>query len=175
MKPYDFHFARAAFLVIALLTHGAADATGRVPTNGTSGTSSTNGKPPGTNGKAIPSKESASKETAGKETPGTFDIRWGDQPMTALRTTVPPGASARWCGSLHRGNAVSWEFDSAEPLEMSVQSLEARNITSFVKLDAVTSAKGELQVDADQRYCWIWTNNTPSLVALQARLRKGGR
>jgi hypothetical protein len=109
------------------------------------------------------------------EAPNVFDIRWGDQPLTALRTTIAPGASVRWCGMLHKGNAVSWEFDSAEPLEMSVRPQDARLTAAVVKFDAITSAKGELQVEADQGYCWMWTNNTASLVALQARLRKGAR
>jgi hypothetical protein len=102
----------------------------------------------------------------------TFDIRWGDQPVAALRTHVAPSSSTRWCGTLRKGETVSWEFNSAEPLEMAVQAQEARNAVNLTKLDGVTDAKGTLAVDAEQVYCWTWTNRMLSPVALQARMSK---
>jgi len=108
----------------------------------------------------------------GKETATTFDIRWGDQPVSSLRTQVAPSIPTRWCGTLRKGEAVSWEFNSAEPLQLAVQAQDGRNAVNLAKLDGVTDATGTLAIDIDQPYCWIWTNRTPSPVALQARLIK---
>ena len=110
-----------------------------------------------------------------KEGPPTFEIRWGDQPAAALRTPIPPATSTRWCGALRKGEAISWEFNSAEPLELTVQPQDGRHPANVVKLDGITEGKGLLEVDADQNYCWIWTNRALSPVALQARLHKGTR
>src|SRR5689334_25152791 len=83
----------------------------------------------------------------------TFEIRWGDQPVSALRTLVAPASSTRWCGAMRKGDNVGWEFDSAEPLDMAVLTQEGRSTIYFVTLDALTGAAGALQVDADQVYC----------------------
>lgn len=107
-----------------------------------------------------------------KDSVPTFDIHWGDQPVAALRTLVAPSSSTRWCGMLRKGETVSWEFNSADPLEVTLQAQEGRNAVNLTKLDGVTDAKGTLAVDAEQVHCWTWTNRTPSPVALQARLSK---
>lgn len=110
------------------------------------------------------------------ETPGpgalAQDIRWDERGGAALRTLVPAGKFVEWCGALREGENVHWDFESAEPMDVNVHYHEGNAEHYTFQKEAVRVWSGTIAAVTEQAYCWMWTNRTPTPVALQVRLQK---
>jgi hypothetical protein len=74
--------------------------------------------------------------------------------------TVPPGKFAELCGALKPGQNVTWSFEAKSALNFNIHYHVGKEVRFPAQIDRTQGAQGELQVDAAQDYCWMWTNKT---------------
>ena len=96
-----------------------------------------------------------------------FDLA-GSHPF-AHEFRLPAGKFSEACGSLAKGAAVQWCFNSSEPVDFNIHYHEGKTVLYPVKQPSSTVAQGTLEVTVDQTYCWMWTNKTalPANVSVQ--------
>lgn len=101
-----------------------------------------------------------------------IELTWSDQGRFERRMTVAPGKFAEVCGKLAKSDAVAWRFEASAPMNFNIHYHVGKDVHYPERRDALASASGELRVQIDQDYCWMWTNKSAQPVALQLQLQR---
>ena len=101
-----------------------------------------------------------------------IDIDWNASQRFERKLNIAPGKFAEVCGALQQGHGVSWRFDADGALNFNIHYHVGKDVHYPARADAVRSQQGELAVPAPQDYCWMWTNKTAGVVALQLELAR---
>jgi hypothetical protein len=67
---------------------------------------------------------------------------------------------------------VAWQFEASEALNFNVHYHEGKDVRFPAKQDGVTTLRGELKVERDHDYCWMWTNKGKRAATLTVLLKK---
>lgn len=86
------------------------------------------------------------------------DIAWDSAGRFETAMSVEPGKFAEVCGQLDKGQSVAWSFKGDRPMNFNIHYHEGKQVVFPAKQDAVVDARGNLDVNAKQDYCWMWTN-----------------
>ncbi len=99
-------------------------------------------------------------------------IAWNTSQRFERKLSIAPGKFAEVCGALQPGHSVGWRFDADGALNFNIHYHVGKDVHYPARADAVRSQHGELAVPAPQDYCWMWTNKTAGVVALQLELAR---
>jgi hypothetical protein len=100
------------------------------------------------------------------------DLAFDSAGRFAHRAPVAPGKFVEVCGKLARGQAVSWEFQADGPLDFNIHYHEGKKVVMPDKRERSAAEKGQLKVQLDQDYCWMWSNKTTVPVQLTLGLQR---
>jgi len=101
-----------------------------------------------------------------------IDIAWSERGRFERLMTVAPGKFAEVCGKLAKGSAVAWRFEAGAPMNFNIHYHVGKDVHYPERRDALAGGSGQLQVQLDQDYCWMWTNKSAQPVALQLQLQR---
>jgi len=101
-----------------------------------------------------------------------IDIAWSAQGRFEHRAEVAPGGFAEVCGTLARGTAVRWHFESAGPMDFNIHYHQGQKVVFPVRRAGAAKGAATLKVKLDQDYCWMWTNKTAQPLSLQLTLSR---
>ena len=102
-----------------------------------------------------------------------IDITWQEGGRFERTVTVAPGKFAELCGALRMGQAVNWSFEADAALNFNIHYHAGKDVRYPSQQDQVLRARGELTVDSDQHYCWMWVNKSvkPAKLALALAMK----
>ncbi len=100
------------------------------------------------------------------------EIRWDAQGQATQRFTVAPAQFAEYCGKLAKGQTVRWRFDGDGALNFNIHFHVGKAVEFPVKQDGVSQLAGELKVEQDQDYCWMWSNKAARPARLNVQLQR---
>jgi hypothetical protein len=101
-----------------------------------------------------------------------IDIDWGAQQRFERSVEVAPGRFAELCGKLPAGATVTWQFESAEPLDFNIHYHEGKAVHYPERRSAAARGQGRLQAKIAQDYCWMWSNKSSRPAALKVQLTR---
>ena len=101
------------------------------------------------------------------------DLQWDTAGRAERTFDVAPAKFVELCGKLPAGAKVRWQFEAAAPLNFNVHYHVGKEVRYPARADQVRMSSGELHAAIEQDYCWMWTNKTPSPVALSVKLSRG--
>jgi hypothetical protein len=101
-------------------------------------------------------------------------LTWDAHGQFAKELKVPAGKFVEVCGKLPRDDEVRWNFQAGAPMDFNVHYHEGKNVHYPEKQDEVASARGVLQAEVAQTYCWMWSNNgsVDASLSLTLQLRR---
>lgn len=100
------------------------------------------------------------------------DITWDAQQQFGRRLEVAPARFVELCGQLTGPATVAWQFEASEVLNFNVHYHEGKDVRFPARQDGVSTLQGELKVERDQDYCWMWTNKSRRAATLSVTLKK---
>ena len=100
------------------------------------------------------------------------DIAWNAQQEFTRKLEVAPGKFVEVCGKLAAPTTVAWQFDASAALNFNVHYHEGKDVRFPAKQDGTAKLQGELKVDRDQDYCWMWTNKGKTPTSLSFVFKK---
>jgi len=101
-----------------------------------------------------------------------IDIAWDAQQVFSRKVEVAPAKFVEVCGKLAAPTKVAWEFEASAALNFNVHYHEGKDVRFPAKQDGTAKLQGELKVDHDQDYCWMWTNKGKTPVSLTFSFKK---
>ena len=84
--------------------------------------------------------------------------------------TAAPGKFVEVCGKLSKGQTLAWQFDASGPTDFNIHYHLGKDVKTPEQRSAVSAAKGQLQVQVNEDYCWMWTNRGAAAVTIQTRI-----
>lgn len=86
------------------------------------------------------------------------DIAWSGEGRFESRMTLAPGRFAEVCGKLARADAVAWQLDASDPLNLGIHyqgrgAKEGQGARDPERRDALASASGPVRVALTLRIC----------------------
>ncbi len=103
--------------------------------------------------------------------PHIVDIRWDAEGRFAHESSVPAGKFFEVCGALKAGQKVAWSFKGDDAMDFNIHYHLGKDTVYPVKLKAVRDAAQDLQVQAEQVHCWMWTNKGGQPARLSVTLK----
>jgi hypothetical protein len=100
------------------------------------------------------------------------EIQWDAQQRMERRFDIAPGKFAELCGKLAKGQTVRWSFEGNAPTNFNVHFHVGKKVEFPTKLDGVSKSAGELKVEQDQDYCWMWSNKGAQPAGLSVQLQR---
>lgn len=100
------------------------------------------------------------------------EIQWSEAGTHQQRLEIPAGKLAEVCGKLAKGQTVAWSFKSDAALNFNIHYHAGKQVFYPVQRTALSQADGELRVELDQDYCWMWSNKGSAPALLQIELRR---
>ncbi|MDM4765408.1 hypothetical protein [Pelomonas sp. SE-A7] len=100
------------------------------------------------------------------------DIRWNEAGVHAQSLELAPGKFAEVCGPLKAGQSVAWSFEADGALNFNIHYHEGEKVTYPARENGISQRKGELKVELDQGYCWMWSNKGAQPVKLKLELQR---
>lgn len=100
------------------------------------------------------------------------DIAWTASGGFERKVTVPAGKFVEICGPLERGETVRWAFESTHPLDFNVHYHVGKDVHYPSRQDGARSARGTLDVQSRQDYCWMWSSKQQAAAELSLTLEK---
>lgn len=101
-----------------------------------------------------------------------IDVTWDAQQQFSRNQEVAPTQFIELCGKLTAATTVAWQFEANEMLNFNVHYHEGKEVRFPAKQDGVAKLQGELKVERDQDYCWMWTNKGQRSATLSVTLKK---
>ncbi|MGY4828551.1 hypothetical protein ACVNIS_08240 [Sphaerotilaceae bacterium SBD11-9] len=101
-----------------------------------------------------------------------IEVAWDDQQQFIRKLQIAPTKFAELCGKLTAGTTVAWQFEASESLNFNVHYHEGKDVRFPAKQDGAATLQGELKVERDQDYCWMWSNKGKSPATLSVTLQK---
>ncbi|KQW02903.1 hypothetical protein [Rhizobacter sp. Root1221] len=89
---------------------------------------------------------------------GVIDITWNAQQEFSRKLEVAPAKFVEVCGKMAAPTTVAWQFETSAALNFSVHYHEGKDVRFPAKQDGTAKLQGELKIERDQDYCWMWTN-----------------
>lgn len=108
---------------------------------------------------------------AGTVSGAVQEIRWNDAGLHAQALDVAPGKFAEVCGPLKAGEQVTWSFEADGPMNFNIHYHEGDKVSYPARENGVSKRAGELKVELDHGYCWMWSNKGTQPVRLKLELR----
>jgi hypothetical protein len=100
------------------------------------------------------------------------DIAWDPQGRFVHVASIDPGKFVELCGKLSRTSTVRWAFDASAPTDFNIHYHQGKDVVLPAKMTAVSSGADVLRVDADEDYCWMWSNKSAVPIRLSVRLAR---
>ena len=100
------------------------------------------------------------------------DIQWGPDGRFEHRVSVAPGKFVELCGKLAAGSRVRWSFVGTGSTNFNIHYHVGKDVVYPVKKDQVLREQGELLVELNQDYCWMWSNKSGAALELRATLAR---
>ncbi len=101
-----------------------------------------------------------------------IDIAWDAQQEFSRKLEVAPAKFVEVCGKLAARTTVAWQFEASAALNFNVHYHEGKDVRFPAKQDGTSKLQGELKVDRDQDYCWMWTNKGKTPASLSFTLKR---
>lgn len=101
-----------------------------------------------------------------------IQIVWDGERQFSRQLELAPAKFVEVCGKLATDDAVAWQFDATGALNFNVHYHQGKEVRFPAKHDGVARLQGELNVDVDQDYCWMWTNKAKTPARLSLALKK---
>lgn len=99
-------------------------------------------------------------------------LDWDANGQFQRSVALAPGEFVELCGNLTRGQAITWKFESDQPLLFNVHFHAGPQVVYPEKREASNQASGTLRVESDQDYCWMWTNKSGQSSTLRSSLNR---
>ena len=99
-------------------------------------------------------------------------IAWGDAGRFERTVSIASGKMIEVCGRIPAGLHIQWTFSAEGPTEFNIHYHEGKEVIFPAKQSNVSRLAGELRTTSEQDYCWMWSNNGPTTVAVQLALRR---
>jgi len=99
-------------------------------------------------------------------------VEWDAAGQFSKELPVAVGKFVEVCEKLPQGAKIAWSFDAAAPLDFNIHYHEGKKVRFPAKKDQVTQHAGTLVTEAEQDYCWMWTNKTSAEAKLHFKLTK---
>jgi hypothetical protein len=87
------------------------------------------------------------------------------------RLTVAPGKFAELCSAIKRGQIIEWQFRSDAATDFNIHFHVGERVEYPAQRKNVKDANGRLVIEADQGYCWMWTNQSLKPLEVDVTLR----
>ncbi|MDP9131336.1 MAG: hypothetical protein M3N35_13220 [Candidatus Binatota bacterium] len=111
----------------------------------------------------------------GSATAELVEVRLAPGTIVERRLTMAPGKFAELCSDLQRGQTVSWQFRANAAMDFNIHYHVDKHVEYPEQRKNVKDASGNLVIEVDQGYCWMWTNRSATQVAVDVTLREIGR
>ncbi len=112
---------------------------------------------------------------AGFATAEVIEVKLAPDSVLERKLVVPPGKFSELCTTLRRGRVVAWQFRADAPTDFNIHYHVDKRVEYPEQLTKVKDAGGRLLVEVDQAYCWMWTNRSPAMVAVEVTLKEMSR
>jgi hypothetical protein len=99
------------------------------------------------------------------------DIKWTDGTF-AHKTSIAPTKFLEVCGKQKTGDVVQWKFIGNAPADFNIHYHVGKDVSYPENRKAVASAEGSLVAPLDQDFCWMWTNKSAQVLALDVKLQQ---
>lgn len=99
-------------------------------------------------------------------------ISWDADGRFAGEQSVAPGKFLEVCGALQSETKVNWNFGASAAVDFNVHYHAGSEVVFPSKLAAVTGGNDVLRVEADQDFCWMWTNTSRTPAQVTFRLQR---
>ena len=100
------------------------------------------------------------------------DIQWSPDGRFEHKASVAPGKFVELCGKLALGSRVRWSFEGTAATNFNIHYHVGKDVVYPAKKDQVQREQGELRVEADQDYCWMWSNKSGAALDLRVTLAR---
>ncbi len=104
-----------------------------------------------------------------------IELKLAPDSVVEKRLTVAAGKFAELCTTLQRGRTVTWQFRADAPTDFNIHYHVDKRVEYPEQLTKINDAGGRLLVEVDQAYCWMWTNRSPAMVAVEVTLKETSR
>ncbi len=111
----------------------------------------------------------------GFATAEVIEVKLAPDSVLKKQLTVPPGKFSELCATLRRGRVVAWQFRADAPTDFNIHYHVDKRVEYPEQLTKVKDAGGRLLVEVDQSYCWMWTNRSAAMVAVEVTLKETNR
>lgn len=91
------------------------------------------------------------------------------------RLAVQPGKFAELCSALKQNQTVNWRFRSGAAMDFNIHYHVDKRVEYPEQRKSIKDGNGRLVVEADQNYCWMWTNHSDAPVHVDVILKLTGR
>jgi len=103
-----------------------------------------------------------------------IEIQWDAGQQFQRTVELAPGKFVEVCGKLRAPSTVDWRFESTGKLDFNVHYHEGKEVRFPARQDGVAKLSGQLVVQSDQDYCWMWTSKGAKPASLTLELKKTG-
>ena len=100
------------------------------------------------------------------------DIQWSPEGRFEHKSGVAAGKFVELCGKLAAGSRVRWSFEGTAATNFNIHYHVGKEVVYPAKKDQVLREQGELRVEADQDYCWMWSNKSGTALELNVTLAR---
>ena len=107
---------------------------------------------------------------AGMAQAEVIDLHWQDGGRFERSLAIAPGKFVELCGPLEAGQAIRWSFKADRALNFNIHYHVDQDVRYPAKKDQVASLQGDLAVDTQQDYCWMWVNKAKTATKLTVSL-----
>jgi hypothetical protein len=98
------------------------------------------------------------------------DLKFDASGRFERQLVLKPRGFVEVCGALAAGQAVHWSFQADAALDFNIHYHQGKDVHYPAKMGATREAKGELQADSAQDYCWMWA--APGAATLRVALSR---
>jgi len=99
-----------------------------------------------------------------------IDVVWPDNGRYGLASDLPAGKTLELCSRLGSGSRITWAFTGSGPTDFNIRYHLGKLAVYSVQLKQATQGQQVLNVAAEQKFCWMWTNAGSTPVALKLSL-----
>lgn len=105
-------------------------------------------------------------------TAGVLDIHFDQEQRYTMKETLAVGKSLELCGLLAQKKQINWRFESDQKLDFNIHYHVGEAVHFPAKLKQSKTSTGQLNVEQEQTYCWMWTNRSKKSASVFANLEQ---
>ena len=99
------------------------------------------------------------------------DLKWNGDAF-AHRVSIAPKKFLEVCGTLKKGDGVSWQFNGSAPTDFNIHYHVGKDVSYPENRKQIASAEGLLSAPLDQDFCWMWSNRATDAVDVEVNLKQ---